>query len=226
MAAISPAGRGVIFDLDGTLADTPAMIASIIVSVLAERGVVVDDAGAKSTVGRPVDDALARFLGLPAAHPDVVAALGEYRRRFGDQAREAGSALLFPGVTGGLRALSGSGRRLGIATSKIQAAGVAMVKLLDIADLFDTVAGDDTVTRGKPHPDMALYVADQLGLAPADCVVVGDAVADMEMGLVAGMSVIGVSYGVATRAELRAAGAGAVVDSFADLVPAILAGAP
>jgi phosphoglycolate phosphatase-like HAD superfamily hydrolase len=70
---------------------------------------------------------------------------------------------------------------------------------------------------------MALYAADKLGLAPRDCVVVGDSIADVEMGRAAGMTVFGVSYGVATAAELKAAGAELVVDTFADLIPAILA---
>ncbi|MFC4031626.1 HAD family hydrolase [Streptomyces polygonati] len=215
---------GVLFDLDGTLADTPGAIAEITGGILRERGLTPDPSAVLASVGKPLDHNFALFFGLPVEHPDVARALAAYRQAFGEHVRARGPALLYPGVADGLARLAAAGCQLGIATSKIQIAGEELVRRTGIADRFAVVAGHDTTSRGKPHPDMALYAADKLGLRPEECLVVGDSVADVEMGRAAGMTVFGVSYGVATAAELGGAGAALVADSFADLVPAIVAG--
>ncbi|MEW2495483.1 HAD family hydrolase [Streptomyces nodosus] len=224
MAGRSPgAVAGVLFDLDGTLADTPGAIAAITGGILSERGLDVPAAEVLAGVGKPLDQNFAAWFGRPADHPDVRQALSAYREQFGRHVRATGPRLLYPGVAEGLAALAGAGLLLGITTSKIQLAGEQLVALTGIADHFAVVAGHDTTPHGKPSPDMALFAADRLGLAPADCVVVGDSVADVAMGRAAGMTVFGVSYGVATAADLTAAGAALVVDSFPDLVPAVAA---
>ncbi|MFI1567924.1 HAD family hydrolase [Streptomyces sp. NPDC020490] len=71
--------------------------------------------------------------------------------------------------------------------------------------------------RGKPHPGLALLAARQLGRAPEECLVVGDAVDDMRMAHAAGMGAIGVSNGVATAGQLLDAGARVVCET----VPAL-----
>ncbi|MET9297499.1 HAD family hydrolase [Streptomyces sp. NPDC003077] len=219
-----PVQRGVIFDLDGTLADTAGAITAITAGILTDMGREPDEAAIRATVGKPLDQNFAYLLGLPLDAEQVGEAMGLYRRRFGDHVRSEGRRLLFPGVAPGLLHLREVGRKLGVATSKVHAAAVKTVQITGIDDMFAAIAGHDSVARGKPHPDMALYVADRLGLAPEECVVVGDGLADIEMGLAAGMATIGVSYGVATAEELVAAGAHTVVDSFCAVVDAVLAG--
>jgi phosphoglycolate phosphatase len=71
---------------------------------------------------------------------------------------------------------------------------------------------------------MALHAAAALGVPPARCLVVGDGLPDVAMGLAAGMRVLGVSYGVSRADALRAAGAHAVADNFAGVVAAVLKG--
>ncbi|MGP3973660.1 HAD family hydrolase [Streptomyces sp. 8N114] len=221
-----PVRRGVIFDLDGTLADTAPAITSVTAKILSAMGRSPVEAEIRATVGKPLDQNFALLLGVDPGHQDVGQAMAEYRRLFGEHVRAEGPRLLFPGVASGLLQLREAGRKLGIATSKVHAAAVKTVELTAIAEQFDAIAGHDSVPRGKPHPDMALKVAEELGLAPQECVVVGDATGDIEMGVAAGMATIGVGYGVAEAAELTAAGADTVVDSFDAVVTAVLTGVP
>lgn len=223
MAAPSfPAAKGVIFDLDGTLADTPQAITAILTRILADRGAHPDQAQVRAAVGRPLEESLARLLACDPGHPDVAACAADYKRSFREHLRDHAAALAYPGVRDGLRMLSADGLLLGVATSKPRGAAERMLGLMDIAGRFRAVAGHDTVRRGKPDPEMALHVAAALGLDPAECVVVGDGVADVEMGVAAGMRVLGVSYGVATAPELLSAGAHRVAGSFTELTGLLL----
>ncbi|CAM5686459.1 HAD family hydrolase [Streptomyces aurantiogriseus] len=216
--------RGVIFDMDGTLADTPGAIVSITLKVLAELGREADEDAVRATVGKPLDRNFSQLLGLPADHAEVQNAMAAYRRGFAEHLAEQRERMLYAGVPKGLVKLRESGHTLAIATSKTYDAAVNVLRTTGILDEFTVVAGHDSVDRGKPAPDMALYVAQELGIPAADCVVIGDATGDIEMAGAAGMTSIGVSYGVATAAELLAAGAQSVADSFDDVVTAVTQG--
>jgi phosphoglycolate phosphatase len=215
--------RGVLFDLDGTLADTPQAIATILTKVLADRGAQSAPEAVRACVGMPLERSLAGLLGLPPEHPEVAAAAADYQQRFRDHLLSGPGDLCYPGVAGGLRRLAAAGLLLGVATSKPRRAAERMLGLMGVADLFRAVAGDDTVRRGKPDPEMALHVAEQLGVPPRECVVVGDGLADVGMGRAAGMPVIGVSYGVADGPQLSAAGARHIAASFDEVVDLLLA---
>jgi HAD superfamily hydrolase (TIGR01549 family) len=216
--------RGVVFDLDGTLIDTPAAIARITAEVLGERGVNVARETILAGVGHPLERNFVEYFGLPADDPEVVSAAAEYRRRFSEHVHAAGTSLLYPGVAEGLGKLREHGLLLAIATSKVQAAAKALVELTGIAEFFTAIAGDDSVPAGKPDPAMAHHAAALLGLPAEQCAVVGDGVADMGMARAAGMAALGVTYGVTDAAGLRTAGATELAESFGALV-ALLTGA-
>ncbi|KUN82830.1 HAD family hydrolase [Streptomyces griseoruber] len=218
------AWRGVVFDLDGTLADTPGAIVSLTLKVLADLGRAPDEAAVRATVGKPLDRNFSQLLGLPVDHPEVEGAMAAYRRGFAEHLAEQRERMLYAGVADGLTRLRASGHLLAIATSKTHAAALNVLRTTGILDRFTCVAGHDSVTRGKPAPDMALHVAGELGLPAADCVVIGDATGDIEMASAAGMASIGVSYGVATTAELLTSGAALVAESFGDVVTAVSRG--
>ncbi|MCX4824983.1 HAD family hydrolase [Streptomyces sp. NBC_01142] len=216
--------EGVIFDLDGTLADTPGAIVSITLKVLADMGREPDRAAVRATVGKPLDRNFAQLLDLPADHAEVARAMTEYRRGFGEYLEEQRERMLYQGVADGLAKLSEAGHTLAIATSKTYEAAVRTVRATGIDQRFKVVAGHDSVSRGKPAPDMALYVAQELAVPAGACVVIGDAIGDIEMAGAAGMAAIGVSYGVCTAEDLTASGALLVADTFDDVVAAVLQG--
>ncbi|GAA0707089.1 HAD family hydrolase [Dactylosporangium roseum] len=213
--------KGVIFDLDGTLANTPDAITAILQRILIDREVHVSAATVRSLVGRPLEQSIAHLLGLSPGDPEVGSAARDYHKLFREFVEGNVDTLAYPEVGPGLARLRDGGLRLAVATSKPRRAAERILRLMGLAAEFGAVAGDDTVPEGKPHPGMALYVAGRLGLGPAECVVVGDGVADIAMGVAAGMQTIGVSYGVATAAELIDAGADRIADTFGELVALI-----
>lgn len=219
---MEPPFRAVIFDLDGTLVDTPRTIVAIISQVLTELGQTHTRQAVLATVGRPLRDSLAGLLGVPTDHPDVTRAVAAYTARFGQHVRRAGTGLCHPGVAHGLGTLRERGLRLAVATSKVRDAAVATVSAAGIGVLFDAVVGHDSVAHGKPDPDLALHAARLVGVEPRECASVGDAVGDMLMGRAAGMFNVAMTYGVGTEAELRAAGADAVAHSFGEAIDVLL----
>ncbi|HEY8981843.1 MAG TPA: HAD family hydrolase [Streptomyces sp.] len=218
--------RGIIFDLDGTLADTPAAIVSITLKVLSDLGHEADEAAVRASVGKPLDRNFSQLLGLPVDHPQVADAMASYRRGFGEHLEEQRERMLYPGVAEGLTKLRELGHTLAIATSKTHEAAVRTLRATGIIDRFAAIAGHDSVGRGKPAPDMALYVAERISVPVSECVVIGDATGDIEMAGAAGMTAIGVSYGVAASDALVSAGALAIADSFDGVVAAVAQGGP
>jgi phosphoglycolate phosphatase len=210
----------IVFDLDGTIADTPDLITAIMAGILTDIGVTADRAAIRATIGTPLLDSFATLIG--EADPRVPEAAATYRGRFDAGALERGTDLLFPGVVDGLAALRAAGVRCSIGTSKTLAAAVNVLKVCEIEDQFETVVGFDDVPHGKPAPDTALLAARRLGVEPARCLVVGDAIGDMRMGVAAGMRALGVSYGVGAAVDLLAAGADRVVDDFANVASYVL----
>ncbi|HJP73888.1 MAG TPA: HAD family hydrolase [Pseudonocardiaceae bacterium] len=210
----------IVFDLDGTVADTPDLITGIMAGILAEMDVSADQAAIRATIGTPLVDSFAKLMG--ADDPRVGEAAAIYRGRFDLGAEARGTELLFPGVVDGLAKLRAAGVRLSIGTSKSLAAATHVLDVCGISDQFETVVGFDNVEHGKPAPDTALLAAQRLGVTASDCVVVGDAIGDMRMGVAAGMHTLGVSFGVGSAPDLYAAGAESVVDSFADVVSYVL----
>ena len=213
----------IVFDLDGTVADTPDLITGIMAGILTELGATADRAAIRATIGLPLVESFAKLMDSPVDDPRVAQATRIYRGRVDAGAEERGTALLFPGVVDGLAKLRAAGVRLSIGTSKSHAAAAHVLAVCGISDEFETVVGFDDVSNGKPAPDTALLAAARLDVEPARCVVVGDAIGDMRMGVDAGMHTLGVSYGVGSATDLYAAGAERVVDEFADVVAHVLA---
>jgi phosphoglycolate phosphatase len=115
-------------------------------------------------------------------------------------------------------ALRARGLRIAVATSDDHAPTEATLASLGVAALVDAVCGADDGVPNKPAPDMVLRLCRELGVSPARALVVGDAVADLQMGRAAGAGlVVGVLSGLSS-AELLAPHADAVIASAADLV--------
>lgn len=101
-----------------------------------------------------------------------------------------------------LGALRDQGLKLGLATNDTEAPARAHLTAHGVLDLFDFVAGYDSGHGPKPGPGMCLAFAQQIGIDPARAVMVGDSLHDLEAGRAAGMRVVAVLTGIATRAEL------------------------
>ncbi|WP_329107636.1 HAD family hydrolase [Micromonospora sp. NBC_01699] len=216
----------ILFDVDGTLVDTPGGMTTVLRMVVAEHGRSATDNQLRRTVGRPLTASFATLLGLPVDHREVDRAANRARELFTETVIPSASRLVFPGVPELLAALRDHGHPLAVVTSKVRPSAIELLTATGLLDAFDTLACHGMAERGKPHPDLALLAADALGVPPAHCVVVGDALDDIRMANAAGMTSFGVTTGVSSRAELLLAGARAVYGGPATLGPALLPDEP
>lgn len=211
-----------IFDLDGTLIDTPNAIVQMMQDALAQMGrPPVDNDRIRRMIGLPLEQGAAFVLDTREDDPETSELVRLYRRQFQDWMVPQSSRLIYPDVKEGLHRLRGAGISIGLATSKYQSSAEAVLTSAGLLSCFDFVAGADSVTRPKPDAEMALLVATQLGCAPERCVVIGDTVHDLGMGREAGMRTLAVTYGVGTQADLIDASPDWTANSF-DAVTAIL----
>jgi phosphoglycolate phosphatase len=196
--------EAVIFDLDGTLVDTPGVIVETALAALRGSGglAMPEPAAIRATIGLPLTVAFSGLLGLPAESAEVQAAVEEYRRLWRANVIPRSAELLYPGVAEGVQVLRDLGLRLAVATSKVQTGAVAQLEAAGIARHFDVIAGYDSVEKPKPDPQLALHVLDRLGAVADRTLVVGDTTHDLLMARGAGLRAIAVTYGAQDEATL------------------------
>lgn len=192
-----------IFDFDGTLADSEALLVEMVQRSIAEAGLATVLAGHEIArlIGLPLATVLATASGKPAAEVGELVRL--YRRR-ADSDETIARFRLFPGVRETLETLAGAGKRLTIATSKNRAVTRRIVDAIGLAPLIAEVVGGDSVARGKPHPEAVEQLLAQFACPPGRAAVVGDTTFDIEMGQQAGARTIAVAYGMHDRETLAA----------------------
>jgi phosphoglycolate phosphatase len=209
--------RLAVFDCDGTLSDGQAAICAAMAEGFTEAGLTAPDPHhVRRIVGLSLPSAIARLAPgeTPEAHGRVVQA---YKQAF-FRARERGLVQepLFEGIAGLLARLRGTGWRLGVATGKSDRGLQGCLHMHGIFDLFVTLQTADR-HPSKPHPAMLETAMAEAGALPADTVMIGDTVYDIEMAVAARCRAIGVAWGYHDPAELLAAGAEAVAET-----PAVL----
>lgn len=137
---------------------------------------------------------------------------------YGSHYRAGESSLaLYPDVISTLDTLQSRGYFMGVVTGK---SSKGLMRVLDTFDLhrFFPVWRTADLCYSKPHPAMALQCMAEFGVAPAQTVVIGDSLFDIQMAKAAGVGSIGVSFGVEPKHVLLAEGAWAVVDEFKEIL--------
>lgn len=204
----------VVFDFDGTIADTKAGIIATATTVLSAWGVPEADlTRVGDLIGPPFPQAFEQVFGLTP--DDALEVTHRYRDIYNHLGIEGWPA--FEGVASMLRDLRGAGRRLAVASSKRTYLVNQGLEDNGIRELFDVVCAKehDSVATKEDSIRMALA---SLGATPDDAVMVGDRHHDVDAANACGIPCIGVLYGdTANRAELEDAGAIAVVDTVDEL---------
>ncbi len=201
-----PPLRAVLFDLDGTLLDTARDMVGALNSLRGEQG----RAPLPFDEVRPsVSHGAARVVkaGFPDAAPDRAAAL---QRRFLEIYRGALSrdTRLFPGMERVLDTLADRKLKSGIVTNKPAWLTEPLLDELGLRSRFSCVVSGDTVAQRKPHPLPLLHAAALAGVAPGECVYVGDAERDVQAAHAAGMQALVADYGYLSADEDSAAWGG------------------
>lgn len=190
----------VVFDWDGTLMDSTAVIVASLQAACADTGLPVpSDESAQHIIGLGLYDAMAYVLpGVDTAvYPQVVDRYGHHFR-----AREPQTPL-FDGAEKMLRALNVAGHSLAIATGKSRRGLDRALEKTGLAPLFHaTRCGEESAT--KPQPGMLFDLMQMLGAEPAKTLMVGDTTHDLQMAINAGAGGVAVQYGAHPVSELSA----------------------
>jgi phosphoglycolate phosphatase len=212
----------VVFDLDGTLLDTPRGIVRTFGATFQElnRPVPPEDI-LRATIGRPLREAFGNLLGVGAAASLANDAVIVYRRLFEALVVPSASGLLFPGVAEGLASLREGGTVLAVATNRSAPSAEQLLVSSGIRDFFGCVVGFDGSRKPKPDPEPLDAVASHLGLSAGNAWVIGDTAIDIAMARARGAVAVAVSYGVESRDSLAVAHPDFLVDSFEAVVEII-----
>ena len=221
---MSHAFRLIVFDFDGTLVDSQRVILAAMAQAFAAHSLPAPAPEAvRRIVGLKLETGIARLLPGPDR--------ADMARRIADSYRDAFFQLhqrpdyqepLYPGVAEGLRRLDAPNVCLGIATGKGRRGLLAGLERHGIRHHFVTLQTADD-GPGKPHPEILTRAMTEVGAHPGETVVIGDTTFDMEMAGNAKVAAIGVAWGYHEPAELRASGAGRIVERFDDLAAALAA---
>ena len=188
----------VIFDLDGTLADSAADIAFAANAALAGEGLEpVTPREAAALIGDGARAAVERAFALRGGPMDE-AALDRGARAFANAYVDPGQPVLgrlYPGVAETLARLAAAGLKLGVCTNKPQAAAVRTLSALGIGHRFQVLVGGDRTPFRKPDPRHLLACLEPLDSRPASAALVGDSRNDEEAARGAGALFVGVGYG-------------------------------
>lgn len=205
--------RLLVFDWDGTLADSTAIIAASIQQACCDLDLPIPvDSAAKFVIGLGLADALRRVAPslAPADYPRLTE---RYREHY--LARDA-DIPLFAGAREMLDALHARGHLLAVATGKSR---VGLARALAQQRLADRFVASRCADEGlpKPHPDMLLKLMDCCGVHASETLMIGDTSHDLELAHNAGASALAVTYGAHGADGLAACAPLAMVSSIAEL---------
>jgi len=186
--------RLVLFDLDGTLADTAPDLAGAVNRMRSARGIAplpiaelrpLASHGARGLVGRA--------FGVAPEDPGYEDLKQEFFREY--ESALCVQSALFPSIAETLAEFDTAGVLWGIVTNKIARFTQPLVRALGLADRAACIVSGDTTPYPKPHPAPLLYALDVTGVAANAALYVGDDRRDVEAGRAAGMRTVVAGYG-------------------------------
>ncbi len=213
--------RLAIFDCDGTLVDSQAIICRAMrEAFVLEKLVPPEDSATRRVVGLSLTEAMRALL--PQAEHDLHVRLAETYKRAFQGLRAAGEVEepLFTGIPDVLKALDADGWMLAVATGKSDRGLKHCLEVHDIDRYFVSLQTADR-HPSKPNPSMIVQAMADAGAAPGSSVMIGDTSFDIGMGINAGCLTVGVAWGYHDAAELFDEGAHFVADR-PDQLPEIL----
>ena len=203
----------VLFDFDGTVADTGRAVMSSTRKTLAARGFSEVQMGdLRRMIGPPLWRSFHDFYGFTREESLVVA--DEYRVFFNELGPD--EYPVFDGIPELLDGLAAQGHRLAVATSRMEDKCIDMVRELELSQ-FEAVVGMNPPQGRETKADSIRDALAALGASAGDAVMIGDRFNDVEGAHAMGVPCVGIYSGAAAPGEHEAAGADAVVHSVAEL---------
>ncbi len=206
--------KGILFDNDGTLVDTHDLIlASMRYATTEVLGAPLPDEKLMEKVGQPLAVQAQAFTSDEALQREFLRVYREHNHAHHDEAVKA-----FPGIAATLEALCDRGQALGVVTSKLHALAEHGLEITGLAPFISCCIGADDCTSYKPDPQPVRLGLEALGLAPEECLYVGDSPFDMQAGKGAGCPVVAVTWGMFSVPELSAQHPDFIIDAPEELL--------
>ncbi len=193
--------RVILWDLDGTLADTQAVHFTAWQNVMNGLGVEYTHDMFLHDFGQSNGEVLTRLLGTGAT-PATISAISRRKEMAFRALLPEAQVTLLPGVQEWLTRFQSEGVRQVVSSSGAMANIVALIAKLEIGDFFMSLMSAHGLAQAKPHPAIFLNSAAAVGASPADCIVIEDSLAGVEAARRAGMACIAVGR-VSTSPNLQ-----------------------
>lgn len=180
--------KAMLFDLDGTIADTNTLIFESFRFTLKKHGIEgISDEKIYSFFGEPLYDSMQKFA--PGQAEELIRTYRGFNERAHDEMIQP-----FPGVREALAELRDMGLNLGIVTSKRGAVAHRSLKVLDLTDFFKVIVTPEHTSAHKPHPAPVMHGVGLLGIQAKEAMMIGDSPYDLLSGRAAGTLTCGVDY--------------------------------
>lgn len=207
----------VLFDLDGTLVDSAADIAEAVNRTLAEHSLPqFGEVTIRGWIGEGARKLIETAFAAAGSRADIDQVMPGFMVHYGDCLLL--HARVYAGVAETLASLHAQGVKLAVCTNKPQRHIAPLLAAMALDPWIDAVVGGDTLAERKPSALPLLHLAAHFGVAPGDCLMVGDSQTDAEAAQAAGMPLVLVEYGYRRGFDLHAAGALAVTDDLRTLL--------
>ncbi len=211
----------VLFDLDGTLIDSAPDLGAAVDKMRTDRGMPslpldhyrpMAGAGARGMLGLA--------FGMTPDHADFPAMREEFFRNY--ESDLTARTTVFDGVADLLQQLTARGLRWGVVTNKAERFSIPLTKAMPLFSTSGTLVCGDTTPHAKPHPEPLLEAMRRMGVAPAQCIYVGDDERDIVAGHAANVGTVAAAYGYLGSGEGPAAwGADLTISSPSELLKAL-----
>jgi phosphoglycolate phosphatase len=204
--------KAVLFDLDGTFADTAPDLGYAVNLMRKARNLPpVSDEKTRPVTSSGARGLLGAGFGITPDHADFPAMREEFLNLY--EANLCRETRLFDGMADLITALEIRGLPWGIVTNKAERFALPLMDLLGYSKRAACVIGGDTTSKMKPHPAPLYAAAKVIGIAPEHCAYVGDDERDIQAGRAASMRTVAVRYGYLNGSNPTTWGADAIADN-------------
>lgn len=190
--------RAVLFDLDGTLADTALDLGFALNQQRRVHGLLpLPQEMIRPQASHGARGLLKLGFDVTPESPNFSALRTEFLALYAQHICD--HTVLFPGIPELLQALEARGLRWGVVTNKPARFTLPLMQALKLDQRAACIVSGDTTANAKPHPEPLLAASAQVRIAPAACLYVGDAERDVEAAVAAGMTALIANYGYITE---------------------------
>lgn len=206
--------KTVLFDLDGTLINTIPLIRLSFEKVFADFGIPWENGEVLKTIGLPLREVAAHYA--PGRVEEFLQVYTEFQKtKYREFTR------IYPGTIETLEVIKKKGCHTGVVTSKRKAPALEGMAITGIDGYVEVAVAVEDVSKPKPAPDPVFKALGLLGAQPENAIYAGDSWYDIQAGKQAGVTTIGVTWGMATREELSDYHPDFIVDSWGEFLTAL-----